>query len=84
MAFTFIGKTPAQQLKTPRTPVLGAVGSKLTLYSEPPEVDISIESFEQYALDRLKGAPHGGAVAGREPPVSAVALASIAGVRARA
>jgi hypothetical protein len=56
MAFTFIGKTPAQQFKTPRTPVLGATGSKLTLYLDPPEVDISIESFEQYALDRLKGA----------------------------
>lgn len=56
MAFTFIGKTPAQQFKTPKTPAIGLVGSKLTLYSDPPEADISIESFEQYALDRLKGA----------------------------
>jgi hypothetical protein len=55
MAFTSIAKAPAQQLKTPRTPVLGAAGSKLTIYSDPPELDISIESFEQYALDRLKG-----------------------------
>lgn len=56
MAFTAIGgRTPATTSRVVRPPALGLAGSKLTLYADPPDVDISIENFEQYALDRLKG-----------------------------
>ena len=31
------------------------VSTKLSLYEDPPETRVSIEEFESYAIDRLKG-----------------------------
>ena len=45
----------ASILSTPQSERIEATSSRLSLYETPPSTVISIEDFERYAIDRLRG-----------------------------
>lgn len=52
------GRTGGAGTGTAAAAVKGLV--ELTMYKEAPAGEVSVEEFEKYALDRLRGAPAAG------------------------